>query len=213
MIEMLKEWIKNLATIVIFSSILEMLLPNNSLKKYVKVVMGFFILLTILNPLFSLIRFDQTMFYPFQNMSVQKNAKSNLNQGEAMKKLNKELALTTYKSELEQQIRGLLLTQSDLQDVDVDVNITTDGQINAVFIDFDLVSEEKKYSSKSIKSINEVKINIGGQMRKEVKEKELIAEEIKTESKDLDKIRRVKEKTLQLLISFYNLKPETISFQ
>ena len=51
MIEGLSIWAKTLVLAVIIVSILEMLLPNNKTKKYIKMVMGIFILYNIISPL------------------------------------------------------------------------------------------------------------------------------------------------------------------
>lgn len=50
MIAFLSSWVKNLCLAVIIISILEMLLPNNKTKKYIKTVMGLYILFSILSP-------------------------------------------------------------------------------------------------------------------------------------------------------------------
>ena len=50
MIAFLSSWVKNLCLAVIIISILEMLLPNNKTKKYIKVVMGLYILFSIISP-------------------------------------------------------------------------------------------------------------------------------------------------------------------
>ena len=50
MINFLSSWVKNLCLALIVVSILEMLLPNNKTKKYVKMVMGLYILFSIIEP-------------------------------------------------------------------------------------------------------------------------------------------------------------------
>lgn len=50
MINFISLWVKNLSLAIIVVSILEMLLPNNKIKKYIKVVMGIYILFTIIEP-------------------------------------------------------------------------------------------------------------------------------------------------------------------
>lgn len=51
MIENLNTWAKTIVLAIIVVSILEMLLPNNKTKKYVKMIMGIFILYNIVSPL------------------------------------------------------------------------------------------------------------------------------------------------------------------
>ena len=50
MINFLSSWVKNLSLALIIVSILEMILPNNKTKKYVKMVMGLYILFSIISP-------------------------------------------------------------------------------------------------------------------------------------------------------------------
>ena len=50
MIAFLSSWVKNLALALIIVSILEMILPNNKTKKYVKMVIGLYILFSIISP-------------------------------------------------------------------------------------------------------------------------------------------------------------------
>lgn len=50
MINFLSSWVKNFALALIIVSILEMLLPNNKTKKYVKMVMGLYILFSLISP-------------------------------------------------------------------------------------------------------------------------------------------------------------------
>lgn len=50
MISLISLWVKNLSLAIIVVSILEMLLPNNKIKKYIKVIMGIYILFTIIQP-------------------------------------------------------------------------------------------------------------------------------------------------------------------
>lgn len=50
MIEFLSSWAKGLGLAIVVVSILEMILPNNKTKKYIRMVMGVYILFTIISP-------------------------------------------------------------------------------------------------------------------------------------------------------------------
>ncbi len=50
MIEFMSSWIKGLGLAIVVVSILEMLLPNNKTKKYIRMVMGIYVLFTIISP-------------------------------------------------------------------------------------------------------------------------------------------------------------------
>ncbi|WP_142414869.1 stage III sporulation protein AF [Hathewaya massiliensis] len=51
MMEMIKSWIINLCTIMIFITAVEMILPDNSIKKYAKYVLSLLIVLAMLTPI------------------------------------------------------------------------------------------------------------------------------------------------------------------
>lgn len=50
MIEFMSSWVKGLGLAIVIVSILEMLLPNNKTKKYIRMIMGIYILFTIISP-------------------------------------------------------------------------------------------------------------------------------------------------------------------
>ena len=50
MIEFLSKWIEGIAIAVIIASIFEMILPNGNIKKYVKVILGIYIVFSIISP-------------------------------------------------------------------------------------------------------------------------------------------------------------------
>ena len=50
MIEFLSSWAKSLGVTIVIVSILEMLLPNNKTKKYIRMVLGIFVIFNIISP-------------------------------------------------------------------------------------------------------------------------------------------------------------------
>lgn len=50
MIKFMSSWVKGLGLAIVIVSILEMLLPNNKTKKYIRMVMGIYVLFTIISP-------------------------------------------------------------------------------------------------------------------------------------------------------------------
>ena len=51
MIDFFSSWAKSLGLAIVVVSILEMLVPNNKMKKYIRMVMGIFILFNIISPI------------------------------------------------------------------------------------------------------------------------------------------------------------------
>lgn len=58
MVDWLSSWLREIILVVLFAVVTDMLLPNNTMQRYIKVVVSLFILLTILSPVLSLIRSD-----------------------------------------------------------------------------------------------------------------------------------------------------------
>jgi stage III sporulation protein AF len=57
--EWLTLWLKKIILLVLLAAFLDLILPNTSLQRYVKMVMGLIILLTILSPVFTLFHLSQ----------------------------------------------------------------------------------------------------------------------------------------------------------
>ena len=51
MIEFISTWVKGLGVAIVIVSIIEMILPNNKTKKYIKMVLGIYIIFNIISPL------------------------------------------------------------------------------------------------------------------------------------------------------------------
>lgn len=58
MILKLKQWCEGIIIAIIISIIIEMLIPDNKSKKYVKVVIGIYIMFVSLNPILEIINYD-----------------------------------------------------------------------------------------------------------------------------------------------------------
>ncbi len=51
LIELLKVWVTNITIAIFFITAVEMILPDNSMKKYAKFVLGLLLIVVIINPI------------------------------------------------------------------------------------------------------------------------------------------------------------------
>lgn len=51
MIDFLSNWTKSIGVTIVIVSILEMILPNNKTKKYIRMILGIFVIFNIISPL------------------------------------------------------------------------------------------------------------------------------------------------------------------
>ena len=99
---MIKFFLQNAQSVivaVIFIVIIEMLLPNNSNKKYIKVVSGLYLIITIINPFLKIINKDLEFNFSEEEKSIEASSNININLKEYYVKSLKE----TMKAELNKQ--------------------------------------------------------------------------------------------------------------
>lgn len=80
MIEFLSTWAKSIGLAIIIISILEMLLPNNKTKKYVRMVFGIYIIFNIISPFIKNKDLLDVSTYDFQEYSNYITNQSSMNE-------------------------------------------------------------------------------------------------------------------------------------
>lgn len=169
MISKISIWAKGIVIAVIIGTIIELILPENKNKKYVKVVIGIYVLFCIISPVlgstFNLNEVDMEK-YLFLN-TTQNIQNDTSNDDETIKKI--------FKENMNNQI------QLDLQKFGYDsnnINITTDKNYNIISIDISNIIEYKEKDT----MINTVEINIKDKPAKGIptSDKEKIIEYFKT---------------------------------
>lgn len=101
MIVFIKSWCEGIIIAVILSIIIEMLMPEGNNKKYVKVVVGIYILFVIICPILEKINTDYELetFFDFDTIEVSANVDINNN----IKEIYVDGIEETIKSELNQK--------------------------------------------------------------------------------------------------------------
>src|SRR5690554_5548028 len=104
MLDALSDIVKNVAIIILLTIFLDMLLPNNSMQRFVKVVMGLFVMVAILNPIINLFNSDfELSAWQLASLPEHK-VETVLAQGEEIASFHEELALSEYANRLAKQI-------------------------------------------------------------------------------------------------------------
>ena len=156
MITFLSSWVKGLGLAIVIVSILEMLLPNNKTKKYIRMVMGIYVLYTMISPFVS----NKEWFNEIKNMNWEENiiaqTSTQVNQT-SMDARIKQL----YQEELEKDITKKLKEQG---------YEVTNCQVK-------LKIEENEEDTE----ISKIKIKVEKKQEKETKEDNNIEEQIVTE--------------------------------
>ncbi|MEN6566848.1 MAG: stage III sporulation protein AF [Veillonellales bacterium] len=122
MITAISAWLKNIILVVLFASFLELLLPNSSMQRFIRVIMGLFILLAILNPAIDMI---QNKIQPSE-VSAISTTSSNSSAANITNTLVEEREHIThqlYKKELAKQINAIVMAIDGVADANAAIRI------------------------------------------------------------------------------------------
>ena len=149
MIEFMSSWVKSLGLTIVIVSILEMLLPNNKTKKYIRVVMGVYVLFSLISPFIS------------------KKDSLNLNEIDFENYATRETSTTLNQSSMEERIKELYIQEME-KDISKKLKemgyVTTTCKVKAKISDNE---EETK--------INKIKIKV---QKQEVKKEESVENQV-----------------------------------
>lgn len=157
MIEFLNSWAKGLGVTIVVVSILEMLLPNNKTKKYIRMVLGIFVIFNIISPFIQ----NQEVFnvenFDFEDYETIETTTS-VNQT-SMDSRIQEL----YEEELEKDIEEKLKEQGyevTTIKVAVDISKEDEEQISKIKLNAKKIEEEQvdeEIENKIVTEIQKIK--------------------------------------------------------
>lgn len=199
MIDLFNTWAKNIILAVMIVSIFEMILPKNKNTKYIKMIMGLYILFNIISPLIGKnLKFDVNEI--MQNNQTQEASSETVNQ-ESMDKRLKQIG----EEELEKDIIEKVETEGYLVNYcKVELEIGSDSKINNITLQIQKNEEQKKEKQiienklvEEIQKIKKVQINKQDE-EKQPKQEELTEQEIKNIKRILIQEYEVNETCLKI---------------
>ena len=116
------EWVKSIVMVVLFATFLEFLLPASSMQRFVRVIMGLFIMLSILNPLIYVL-YNRILPEPvavFGNPAAKATEVERISRDAA--KGRNQLTHEIYRKDLANQIRALVMAIEGVAEVRVVVD-------------------------------------------------------------------------------------------
>jgi len=200
MIEFLNEWIEQIIIAVIIASIFEMILPNGKTRKYIKMILGVFIIFNMISPFVNgsdLYNFNVTdIVGDYMDDTTVNDAKSKNNMDDKVEKL--------YIQELEKDIAKTIEEQGyTVKKCEIDAVIYSDknetgiNSINIIIIDKTDLSSQDLNQSK-IDEINEVKIEVNVKSDEEKNKSNITGEDIKELKKHLSRYYEINEDIINI---------------
>lgn len=205
LIEWISSWAEQIVVAVIIASIIEMLLPNGNNKKYIKAIIGVYILFTIISPVIGkLVNIDlKDIDYEkyFKEIETQETISQSLT-------TNNEKAMgEIYISNLKADMKNKLEEKGyKVENINLKVELEDEknyGKVNEIALFVSKLKEEdntnKKNNTIAINKIENVKIGNELENAKEVKASKDIGNSEKSEIKDyLASVYDVKKKNIRI---------------
>ena len=172
MIKFINSWAQGIILAVIIATIIEIILPEGKNKKYVKTVIGVYILFTIIYPLIN--KFTKTNI----NTLIDNTTKqmSTYQENNSLKIDTDKYIESTYKKKIEEDIRKRA-NEKNLNITSLNVYIETEDENRYGMLNSLVMKVEKNETSKKNNDVNQIKeINIS----KNVQNNEIIENKDKT---------------------------------
>ena len=158
MISAISKWSQSIIIAIVIGSIITMILPEGKNKKYIKMIIGVYILFTILTPVLGkkvdLSKYDLNQYIPSMAEVESPNNTTQYNDNV------KQLFISKVKNNITAELKAKGYEAET-------INIQTDDECNINKIE---ISQLEEYSKES-KEINQVKIEINQNTEKEEKVK------------------------------------------
>lgn len=167
MMKFFSSWAEQIIIAVVITSIIEMILPDNKNKKYIKMIMGIYILFNIISPIVNkkdLLNFDEFNLESYATSS-ENNEVEKVNQQSMDDRLQQ-----LYIEELQNNIKAKVQEEGyQVKSCKVDAVLTGDeskqgiNKISLVVSSSNNLTDEDKDVSKdsNIKAVNKVEVKVG----------------------------------------------------
>lgn len=148
--EILRSWVLNIATMLVFITAIEMILPDNSIKKYARFILGLILVSVILSPILEILNgADQKLTN--QISEFQDVFKSNDNNSEI---LNDDIKEKKFKENLESNVEKLIKDKYGKVECDAIIDVDVDFKS----MKFDIKKIIINLNSGDIKKVEKVEI-------------------------------------------------------
>lgn len=192
MIDFLTAWVKMIVFVVLFATFLEFILPNSTMQRFVNLILGLFIMLTVLNPIANLLNHEwitqnvTTIAQKSSDSTAIIQAKNNVIEE------RERLTLEVYKSDIAKQAKALITAIDGVGDAKVVVSLS-----------------EKKGEKSIVKKISKLEVYVQpGLSKTNEKISEVKIKETSTSNQDIQP--ELTSKIKKTLCEFYQLRYEEI---
>ena len=195
--EWVSGWIQGIIIAVIISTIIEMILPEGNSKKYIKVVIGVYILFSIVSPVISKVTGNSFNLTDIIDLDEYIEAsKSNSSMQNQLENQNEEQIKGIYLSSIKNDIKEKIESKGYIvNSVEIETEDDEQYTLKKIILDVEKKTEttssnsNENESNNTVLEVNEVKINVSNtetntEEKKSTNKKKTISSQAKKELKE-----------------------------
>ncbi|MCM3762746.1 stage III sporulation protein AF [Alkalihalobacillus oceani] len=134
------EWLTTIILLILFATVLELMIPNSAMQRYVKMVVGLMLLVVMLQPILSIFQEDVDSWLFALTTEETNRAEQNVTNSINLQKREIELGQRAYISEqvavqLESQVAEMLEEEHHVNIAQVEVELAEDADANEPFME------------------------------------------------------------------------------
>lgn len=210
MINWITNWAEAIIIAVVIATIIEMILPEGNCKKYIKVVIGVYILFTIISPVITKFTGKTVSVSDLIDLSnyvdeVKKKEKSQNLLAQNNETNIKDMYISNLKTDIKSKLKGKGYTT---QNINLDVSNDENYTLNKIYLSVSKIDENEEADNtqtnevSKIETVNEVNVSISN---------EVTSTETKKEKDSLST--SDKKKIKEYLSSVYEIQEKNIVFE
>lgn len=201
----LNTWLQGIIVCVIIVTIIELILPSGSTKKYIKVVLGMFILFNIITPVINKItknNFEISSIINMDEYSKKMKTYETSSQNQVSSNANEQTIKQIYISKLEKDIKNKLKEKNyTVSKIKIEINENEEysiKQINLLVQKDEEETEKKQENSIEIENIETINIQVNENIIPEQKEENISVNEISKIKQYLASEYQINEKQINI---------------
>lgn len=201
----LNTWLQGIIVCVIIATIIELILPSGSTKKYIKVVLGMFIVFNIITPVINKItknNFEISSIINMDEYSKKMKTYETSSQNQVSSNANEQTIKQIYISKLEKDIKNKLKEKNyTVSKIEIEINENEEysiKQINLLVQKDEEETEEKQANAIEIENIETINIQVNENIVPEQKEENISTNEISKIKQYLASEYQINEKQINI---------------
>ena len=201
----LNTWLQGIIVCVIIATIIELILPSGSTKKYIKVVLGMFIVFNIITPVINKItknNFEISSIINMDEYSKKMKTYETSSQNQVSSNANEQTIKQIYISKLEKDIKNKLKEKNyTVSKIEIEINENEEysiKQINLLVQKDEEEIEKKQENAIEIENIETINIQVNENIIPEQKEENISTNEISKIKQYLASEYQINEKQINI---------------